>query len=380
MLDLYCSTMTQRRWAALLDGSTLIGFAVEAATTDLRFADVYVAVLRNLDKARGFATVELGGGLSALLDLPRNRKLPTIGSKLLVQVRRTARRNKMAKVSDRIRLLSRPVGPDFFWASGLARTARTSAANTTPDRNGDPIEVSQPDAAFDALASAAGAASMPGLLLREQDCLGDLLMRFPEAQSSSMRCDARAAVDRWNRQFSSQGAAANIEIRFEPERDWRLRRTDIVDTVRDALQPEQALPGGGALLLESGETLTAIDVNADRRSHPSGEEQLAYRINEIATSEIARLVRLLNLSGNIVIDFMGMRPAGRRRAIADKLRAAFANDPASPWVGGMSPLGLVEVGRQNLGPDLYEAFAAPCGRCAGRGLEIESLEALTRSP
>ncbi|MDZ4737669.1 MAG: ribonuclease E/G [Rhodospirillaceae bacterium] len=372
MLAVYCSVMTPRHWAAFLDHGKLVGYSVEPTGTVARFGDVHAAVLRHINKATGFATVMLAGDESALLDLPRDRRLPTIGARLLVQVRRGGRGSKMAKVSDRIRLQDGTSGVDIFWVDGVGRTE--------PDLAG-PADVSGADertllaARVGALIAAADAAAAPKLLLRQHDCLTDLLMRFPEAASSTMRCDSRTMAERWSERSSSGPVASPIQVDFEPERDWRFRRTDIVDALRDALEPEQHLTGGGALLVEPGETLTAIDINAGARMHSSGEERLAYQINEAAVPEIVRLIRLLNLSGNIVIDFMGMRASGRRRTIAGNLQAAMAIDPAEPWVGGMSPLGLVEIGRRHLGPDLYDAFSID--RARARGLEVEGLDALT---
>ncbi|MEX0807110.1 MAG: ribonuclease E/G [Dongiaceae bacterium] len=373
MLEVYCSVMTPRHWAALLDDGKLIGFAIEPTGTAARFGDVHVAVLRDINKAAGFGTVTLDGAEPALLDLPRDRRLPTIGARLLVQVRRGARGSKMAKVSDLVRSQHGTLGIDIFWMDGVGRTE--------PDLAGTPADIAGLDERHQlatrsaALIASANAAAAPKLLLRQHDCFADLTMRFPEAMSAAKRCDSRTMAERWTQQSTSGSDAPPMRVDYKPERDWRFRRMDIVESLRDALEPEQNLSGGGALLIEPGETLTAIDINAGARMHSSGEERLAYQINEIAVPEIVRLIRLLNLSGNIVIDFMGMRAAGRRRTIAGKLQAAMAGDPAEPWVGGMSPLGLIEIGRRHLGPDLYDAFSI--ARARARGLETDGLDALT---
>jgi Rne/Rng family ribonuclease len=300
---------------------------------------------------------------------------------MLVQVRRPAQGNKLAKVADRVRLPTEPDGLEIFWAAGITRRqAETPDSARVVDRaNSGNATQSSPRA--DALVAAANAAPKPQLLLREHDCLSDLLRRFPEAVTAAIRCDSRAAAERWNGSRLSDAATATpVEVRFEPEREWGFRRAEIVDALRNALEPQLNLPGGGTLLIEPGETLTAIDVNAQGRSHPSGEEKLAVQINETAIAEIVRIIRLINFSGNIVVDFMSMRTAGHRRSIADKLRAAVEPDPAAPWVGGISPLGLIEIGRRHLGPDLFELLSGSCDRCAGRGLEIDSLEGLTVAP
>jgi Rne/Rng family ribonuclease len=317
---------------------------------------------------------------AAILDLPRDRQLPTIGAKMLVQVRRPAQGSKLAKVSDRVRLQAEPEGLEIFWAAGATRLhAETTDSERAVDRanSGNTTQLS-PRA--DALVAAANAVSKPELLLREHDCLSDLLWRFPKGVTATIRCDSRTAAERWNGSRPSDAAVAPVQVRFEPEREWEFRRAEIVDALRNALEPQLDLPGGGTLLIEPGETLTAIDVNAQGRSHPSGEEKLAFQINQTAVAEIVRIIRLINVSGNIVVDFMSMRSAGHRRLIADKLRAAVEPDPAAPWVGGMSPLGLVEIGRRHLGPDLFDLLSGSCDRCAGRGLEIDSLEGLTVAP
>lgn len=378
MRDLYCSAMTPRRWAALIDDGTLVGFSVEPLGSAARFDDIHLAILRDIDKGRGFATVMLANAEVAILDLPRDRQLPTIGARLLVQVRRPAQGKKLAKVADRVRLQAGPDGLEIFWTDGTTRRkveTPDSAGVVDRTRSGDTTR-SSPRA--DALIAAANVAPNPQLLLREHDCLSDLLRRFPEAISARIRCDSRAAAERWN--GSDAATAMPVEVRFDPEREWEFRRAEIVDALRNTLEPQLDLPGGGTLLIEPGETLTAIDVNAQGRSHMSGEEKLAFQINEIAIAEIVRIIRLLNFSGNIVVDFIGMRSAGYRRSIAEKLRAAVEPDPAAPWVSGMSPLGLIEIGRRHLGPDLFDLLSGSCDRCAGRGLEIDCLEALTVAP
>jgi hypothetical protein len=379
MLDLYCSAMTPRRWAALIDSGTLIGFSVEPTGDAARFGDIHVAVLRDIDKGRGFATVMLAKDEAAILDLPRNRQIPTIGARMLVQVRRPAKGKKLAKVADRVRFQADSDETAFCWTmEGAGSRSVAQGSARAADLASSANKRSSPRA--DALIAAANVAPKPQLLLRERDCLSDLLWRFPEAVTATIRCDSRTTAVRWNGLRHSDAVATPVQVMFQAEREWGFRRTEIIDALQNALESQLDLPGGGTLLIEPGETLTAIDVNARGRSHPSGEEKLSFQTNEIALAEIARIIRLINFSGNIVVDFMSMRTAANRRSISDNLRAAMESDPAAPWVGGMSPLGLIEIGRRHMGPDLFVLLSGSCGRCSGRGLEIDGLEALTVAP
>ena len=380
MRDLYCSAMTPRRWAALVDNGALIGFSVEPSGGIARFGDIHVAILRDIDKGRGFATVMLANDEVAILDLPRDRQLPTIGARLLVQVRRPKRGKKLAKVADRVRFQADPDEMAFCWTmEGAGSRSAASDRGRVADGAG-PANTARSSPRADALIAAANAAPKPQLLLRERDCLSDLLWRFPEAVAATIRCDSRTAAERWNGLRHADAVATPVQVMFEAEREWELRRTEIIDTLQNALEPQLDLPGGGTLLIEPGETLTAIDVNARGRSHPSGEEKLSFQTNETAIAEIARIIRLINISGNIVVDFMSMRTAANRRSISGNLRAAMESDPAAPWVGGMSPLGLIEIGRRHMGPDLFDLLSSSCDRCSGRGLEIDGLEGLTVAP
>ncbi|MFQ5765740.1 MAG: ribonuclease E/G, partial [Rhodospirillales bacterium] len=126
----------------------------------------------------------------------------------------------------------------------------------------------------------------------------------------------------------------------------------------EALSPVVALPGGGSLIVSQTPALTAIDVNSGGADAGS-REQTALEVDLEAAAEAARQVRLRNISGLIVIDFVPVRDAGHKRQVLDALRDAATGDPAGPHVVGHTRMGLVEMTRRRHGPSLLEIMGEP---------------------
>lgn len=138
--------------------------------------------------------------------------------------------------------------------------------------------------------------------------------------------------------------------------------------IEGLLSPRAELPGGGFLLIEPGQTLTAIDVNAGRSDGRGGAEAQAKAVNLAAVPEIARQLRLRGLCGLIVVDFLAMKNPLDRKAVAAALRQAVADDPEPCQVFGVSPSGLLEMTRRRGRLPLHEILCRPCG-LAGSGRE-----------
>ena len=131
--------------------------------------------------------------------------------------------------------------------------------------------------------------------------------------------------------------------------------------IEGLLSPRAELPGGGFLLIEPGQTLTAVDVNAGRSDGRGGAAAQAKAVNLAAVPEIARQLRLRALSGLIVVDFLAMKAPEDRKAVAAALRKAVAEDPEPCQVFGVSPSGLLEMTRRRGRAPLHEALCHPCG-------------------
>ncbi len=155
-------------------------------------------------------------------------------------------------------------------------------------------------------------------------------------------------------------------------------RFQIESQIEAAFGRQVRLPSGGALVIDHTEALVAIDVNSARATKGSDIEETALRTNLEAADEVARQLRLRDLGGLIVIDFIDMGPPKNQRDVEDRLRAAMELDRARVQVGKLSRFGLLEMSRQRLRPSLGESTQVICPQCNGEG-HIRGIESLSLS-
>ena len=141
----------------------------------------------------------------------------------------------------------------------------------------------------------------------------------------------------------------------------------VEEAIKRALDRRVGLPSGGHLVIEQTEAMTTIDVNSGTYVDSASLEDTALRINLEAARAIPGELRLRNIGGIVVVDFIDMRDAGDRDRVMDALRAAAAGDPARFRASGFSELGLAEISRRRTRESLFRQMCEPCGRCAGRG-------------
>jgi ribonuclease E len=162
------------------------------------------------------------------------------------------------------------------------------------------------------------------------------------------------------------------------ERVPLFTRFQIESQIEAAFGRHIRLPSGGALVIDHTEALVAIDVNSARATKGSDIEETALRTNLEAADEVARQLRLRDLGGLIVIDFIDMGPQKNQRDVEDRLRAALEMDRARVQVGKLSRFGLLEMSRQRLRPSLGESTQVVCPQCEGEG-RIRGIESLSLS-
>ena len=155
-------------------------------------------------------------------------------------------------------------------------------------------------------------------------------------------------------------------------------RYQIETQIESAFSREVRLPSGGALVIDPTEALISIDINSSRATKGSDIEETALMTNLEAADEIARQMRLRDIGGLIVIDFIDMTPARNQREVENRLREALKLDRARVQVGRISRFGLLEMSRQRLRPSLGESSQIVCPRCEGQGT-IRSVESLALS-
>lgn len=150
-----------------------------------------------------------------------------------------------------------------------------------------------------------------------------------------------------------------------------FRRYHVTEQLKQALSRKVWLPSGGSLVFDRGEALTVVDVNTSKNVGKSSLEETVYQNNLEAAEEIARQLRLRDIGGIIVIDFIDMEIKKNRDAVLKAFRRAVAQDKTKTQVYEISELGLVEMTRKNVSEGLIENFSRSCPECNGRGVIID---------
>src|SRR6187431_260500 len=146
-----------------------------------------------------------------------------------------------------------------------------------------------------------------------------------------------------------------------------FNRYQIESQIETAFQREVKLPSGGSIVIDATEALVAIDINSSRATKGSDIEETALQTNLEAADEIARQLRLRDMGGLIVIDFIDMQPVRNQREVENRVRDALMMDRARVQIGRISRFGLLEMSRQRLRPSLGETHSKICPRCDGVG-------------
>ena len=152
-----------------------------------------------------------------------------------------------------------------------------------------------------------------------------------------------------------------------------FERYHIEDQIKKALDRKVWLPSGGHLIIDRTEALTVIDVNTGKFVGKDSLEQTVYENNLEASEEIARQLRLRDIGGIIVIDFIDMESTKKQDSLLQKFKQELAKDKTRTQVFNISRLGLVEMTRKNVSAGLIESFSEECEECSGRGLIINDV-------
>ncbi len=195
-----------------------------------------------------------------------------------------------------------------------------------------------------------------------RDDIGEILIDSDEAYAQVM-----LFVDQVMPHFSSRVKRYDNEVPL-------FNRYQIEGQIESAFQREVRLPSGGSIVIDVTEALISIDINSSRATKGSDIEETALNTNLEAAEEIARQLRLRDMGGLIVIDFIDMMSPKNQRAIEDKMREVLQVDRARVQVGRISRFGLMEMSRQRIRPSLRETSSIVCPRCQGLGTirDVES--------
>ncbi|AUB83420.1 hypothetical protein THSYN_22370 [Candidatus Thiodictyon syntrophicum] len=229
-----------------------------------------------------------------------------------------------------------------------------------------------------AIESSAAGRRAPFLIYQESDVIIRSIRDYLRVDIGEIVIDDRAVYDRAEA-FMRQVMPGNLKkLRIYQDEVPLFTRYQIESQIETAFQREVRLPSGGSIVIDHGEALTAIDINSSRATKGADIEETALNTNLEAADEIARQLRLRDLGGLFVIDFIDMTPPKNQRAVEDRLRDALKHDRARVQVARISRFGLLEMSRQRLRPSLGDSTTSECPRCHGQG-KIRGVESLALS-
>ena len=218
---------------------------------------------------------------------------------------------------------------------------------------------------WEAIQQAAESAAPPVLLNRDEDFIHRILRDHMGPDLVRVVVDDASAVDRVTDFLGADGPNVLVEAQAEPGdllEDYKVNAA-----IRDALKPRVDLPSGGYVIIEPTEALTVIDVNSGSFTRSANARETVLWTNCEAAIEIARQLKLRNIGGVIIIDFIDMDSRRDQLQLLEHFTAAVRDDGARPQIAQLTELGLVELTRKRQGQNIYELFGRACPSCGGLG-------------
>ena len=218
---------------------------------------------------------------------------------------------------------------------------------------------------WEGIQKAAETASPPVLLNRDEDFIHRILRDHIAPELSRVVVDDPAAVERVTGFLGEEATHFSVEAHGEPVE--LLEHFKVNAAIRDALKPRVDLPSGGYVIIEPTEALTVIDVNSGSFTRSANARETVLWTNCEAAVEIARQLKLRNIGGVIIIDFIDMDSRRDQLQLLEHFTTAIRDDSARPQIAQLTELGLVELTRKRQGQNIYELFGRACASCGGLG-------------
>ena len=218
---------------------------------------------------------------------------------------------------------------------------------------------------WEAIQQAAETATPPVLLNRDEDFINRILRDHTGPDLARVVVDEPAAVARVTGFLGAEADKVQVEAHSEPSE--LLEHFKVNAAIRDALKPRVDLPSGGYVIIEPTEALTVIDVNSGSFTRSANARETVLWTNCEAAIEIARQLKLRNIGGGIIIDFIDMDSRRDQLLLLEHFTTAVRDDSARPQIAQLSELGLVELTRKRQGQNIYELFGRACPSCGGLG-------------
>nr|WP_187001611.1 Rne/Rng family ribonuclease [Neisseria musculi] len=410
---LFNATQAEELRVAIVDGQTLLDLDIETLGKEQRKGNIYKGVITRIEPSLEACFVDYGtdrhgflpfkevsrtyfqdyeGGRARIQDVLKE------GMQVIVQVEKDERGNKGAALTTFISLAGRylvlmPNNPRGGGVSrriegeerqelkaamaeldvprGMSLIARTAGI-------GRSVEELQWDFNYlrqlwQAIEEAGRAHHEPYLLFMESSLLIRAIRDYYRPDIGEILVDNREVHEQIS-EFMSYVMPNNIgRLKLYQDHTPLFSRFQIEHQIESAFARSVSLPSGGAVVIDHTEALVSIDVNSARATRGADIEDTAFKTNMEAAEEVARQMRLRDLGGLVVIDFIDMENPKHQRDVENVLRDALKKDRARVQMGKLSRFGLLELSRQRLKPALGESSHTACPRCAGTGV-IRSIE------
>lgn len=251
---------------------------------------------------------------------------------------------------------------------GMGLLIRTEADGKAEEAIMEDLEFLQKQ--WESIQYQANYAKPPVLLNRDDDFIQRVLRDSYSAEVNTIVVDSSAGVKRVKQQlanWSSGRSPQGVFIDYHREPQPILDYYRVSAAVREALKPRVELPSGGYIIIEPTEALTVIDVNSGSFTRSATARETVLWTNTEAASEISRQLRLRNIGGVIVVDFIDMDSHRDKIKLLEHFNNSLKGDKARPQIAQLSELGLVELTRKRQGKNIYELFGQTCHTCGGLG-------------
>ena len=402
------ATQAEERRLAIVDGQKLLDYEIEIEGREQRKGNIYKAVVTRVEPSLEACFVDYGEDRHGFLPFkeiskqyfqagvsPSQARIQDVikdGQELLVQVEKEERGNKGAALTTFVSLAGRyvvlmPNNPrgggvsrriegderaelkeamdQLEYPNGMSIIARTAGiGRSAPELQWDLNYLLKLWTAIDGAAKAGKGAFLiyqeSSLVIRAirdyfNNDIGDILIDTDDIYEQAQQFMSHVMPEH----------AARVK-RYRDDTPL-FSRFQIEHQIESAYARSVNLPSGGAIVIDHTEALVSVDVNSARAIRGGDIEETATRTNLEAADEVARQMRLRDLGGLIVIDFIDMEESRNRREVENRLRDALRQDRARVQFGTISKFGLMEMSRQRLRPALSEGASIPCPRCGGSG-------------
>src|ERR1700738_1523427 len=413
------ATQEEELRVALVDGQKLFDLSSTLPSREQKKANVYKGRISRIEPSLEACFVDYGAqrhGFLPLKEVSKEyfrqqsggrmniRELLSEGQDLIVQVEKEERGNKGAALTTFISLAGRflVLMPNNPRAGGVSRRIEGEDRDQMrevmnqlqiPDGMGAIVrtagvgrsaeelqwDLDNLKTQWEQIAAASTDRPAPFLVFRESDAVTRAMRDYLSDDIGEVLVDDERAyqtAQEYMQRFMPQDAQRRLKMYVD---DIALfTRFQIESQIESAYAHKVQLPSGGSIVIDYTEALVSIDINSARATRGSDIETTALNTNLEAADEIARQLRIRDIGGLIVIDFIDMESTKNQREVEDRLRDAVKMDRARIQIGRLSRFGLLEMSRQRLRPSLGESSHIVCPRCVGIG-NIRSIESLTLS-